>query len=289
MSKQRIRMKVTENRKLTDGIFSMELECPEGASFGKIRPGQFVGVCCRDGSRILPRPISICGFDEEGRKIRLVYRCAGKGTAEFSEWKAGTEADILGILGNGYDLSVLTGRKVLLIGGGIGAPPLLGLAKSLKAANEAAGCGRNTVPAENAGSVSEDDVQGKGSVTAVLGYRTNDLFLADEFRGTADVIIATDDGTAGIHGNVIDAVRAADPEYDVICACGPLPMLRGVKALAAEKGIPAYISLEERMACGVGVCLGCVTKTAAVDEHSHVNNTRICTEGPVFSAEEVLL
>ena len=126
-------------------------------------------------------------------------------------------------------------------------------------------------------------------MTAVLGYRTNDLFLAEEFRRAAEVIIATDDGSAGVHGNVIDAIRELSPEFDVICACGPMPMLRGVKALAEEKGVKAWISLEERMACGVGVCLGCVTKTAHKDEHSNVNNTRICTEGPVFDAEEVLL
>ena len=268
MIKKKTCMTVIENRSIAEGIYSMVLVCPEGESFGAVRPGQFVGVCCRDGSRILPRPISICDFDAEGKLLRLVYRCAGKGTAEFAGWEAGSEAQILGILGNGYDLSALVGKKVLLIGGGIGAPPLLGLAKSLKQADEAAGAGK---------------------VTAVLGYRTNDLFLAEEFRRAAEVIIATDDGSAGVHGNVIDAIRELSPEFDVICACGPMPMLRGVKALAEEKGVKAWISLEERMACGVGVCLGCVTKTAHKDEHSNVNNTRICTEGPVFDAEEVLL
>ena len=135
----------------------------------------------------------------------------------------------------------------------------------------------------------ENEKAGSGSITAVLGYRTDDLFLEKEFASYGDVVITTDDGTAGFHGNVVGAVRDKAIEADVICACGPMPMLRGVRALALERDIPCYLSLEERMACGVGACLGCVTKTAQVDGHSHVKNARICTEGPVFEAREVLI
>ena len=102
-----------------------------------------------------------------------------------------------------------------------------------------------------------------------------------------DIYAATEDGSAGTKGNVLDAVRENGIEADVICACGPLPMLRAISRFAAEKGIPAFLSLEERMACGVGVCLGCVTKTKKIDSHSKVNNARVCVEGPVFSADEV--
>ena len=106
------------------------------------------------------------------------------------------------------------------------------------------------------------------------------------------ILIATDDGTAGFHGNAVDAVRTAMEKnerlrFDVICACGPLPMLRAVKKLARDLSVPAFLSLEERMACGVGACLGCVVKTVKTDPHSHVKNARICTEGPVFLAEDV--
>jgi dihydroorotate dehydrogenase electron transfer subunit len=124
-------------------------------------------------------------------------------------------------------------------------------------------------------------------VTAVMGYRDSDLFLTEELEAFGKLLIATEDGSVGTKGNVLDAVRENAVEADAVCACGPMPMLRAVKKFAREQGIPAYISLEERMACGVGACLGCVTKTAKVDGHSHVRNARICTEGPVFDAEEV--
>ena len=170
--------------------------------------------------------------------------------------------DMLGILGNGYDLTKLAGRKVLLLGGGIGIPPMVELAAAL-----------SQMPGTE--------------VTAAMGYRNSDLFLTEELEGFGKLLIATEDGSAGTKGNVLDAVRENAVKADAICACGPMPMLRAVKKFAKEQGIPAYISLEERMACGVGACLGCVTKTAKVDAHSHVRNARICTEGPVFDAEEV--
>ena len=124
-------------------------------------------------------------------------------------------------------------------------------------------------------------------VTASMGYRDNNLFLTEELSACSRLLIATEDGSVGTSGNVLDAVRENAIEADVVCACGPMPMLRAVAGYAKEKGIPAYISLEERMACGVGACLGCVTRTREVDAHSHVRNARICTEGPVFRAEEV--
>lgn len=266
-------LRVTDSRRIADGVFSLTLQYAAGREPAAVKPGQFVGLYPSDSALLLPRPISICEWVRGTRSLRLVYRTAGKGTAEFSRLKAGDTVDVLGILGNGYDLSLLAGRKVLLLGGGIGAPPMLGLAEGI------AGIDRET------------DGSSSGSVTAVMGYRTNDLFLTDEFRKVSRLVIATDDGTAGIRGNVIDAVheiqKEQDAEFDVICACGPLPMLRSVKQLSEEWKVPAYLSLEERMACGVGACLGCVVKTAEVDGHSHVRNARVCTEGPVFPAEEV--
>ena len=170
--------------------------------------------------------------------------------------------DLLGVLGNGYDTEKLMGKRVLLLGGGIGIPPMLELAAVLNGKSAA-------------------------EVTAVMGYRNGDLFLTHELEQFARLLIATEDGSVGTKGNVLDAVRENEVSADVICACGPMPMLRAVKQYAEEQGIPAYISLEERMACGVGACLGCVTKTVSVDSHSHVHNARICTEGPVFDAKEV--
>ena len=160
----------------------------------------------------------------------------------------------MGPLGNGFPLK---DKKAILIGGGIGIPPMLELAKELS-------CER----------------------TAVLGYK-DELFLNEEFQAYGPVYIATEDGSAGTKGNVLDAIRACGVEGEVIYACGPTPMLRAVKAYAQEKGIECYISLEERMACGIGACLACVCQSKEIDSHSHVHNKRICKDGPVFDAQEV--
>ena len=121
----------------------------------------------------------------------------------------------------------------------------------------------------------------------VLGYR-DELFLNKEFEAYGDVYVATEDGSAGTKGNVMDAIRENALEADMIYACGPTPMLRAIKQYAETNGIECYISLEERMACGIGACLGCICKTKEKDHHTNVNNTRICKDGPVFDAKEVV-
>ena len=196
--------------------------------------------------------------------MKGIILAGGKGTRSFTSLKKGDRIDLLGILGNGYDLEALGGKHVVLLGGGIGVPPMLELAAALNST-----------------------AQSGTRVTAVMGYRDKDLFLKEEMEMFAEVYIATEDGSAGTKGNVLDAVRENGIQADVLCACGPLPMLRAVKRYAGEKNIPAYLSLEERMACGVGVCLGCVTKTSGIDEHSKVHNARVCVEGPVFPADDV--
>lgn len=254
---------VTESAELTPGIRSLTVRLPESTDWD-VRPGQFAGLYPADGSMLLMRPISVCRWDPARRELRFVYRPAGAGTRSFTALREGDTIDLLGPLGNGYDTEALAGRHVLLLGGGIGVPPMLELAAALR----------------NAGAETQ--------VTAALGYRTDELFLAEDFRETgAEVLIATEDGTAGTKGTVLDAVREAGIRPDAVCACGPMPMLRAVKRYAEELGIDAWLSLEERMACGVGACLGCVVKTRETDAHSHVKNARICTEGPVFAAREV--
>lgn len=223
------------------------------------KPGQFIGVYPKNASTLLPRPISICEIDRLNNRLRIVYRIAGKGTKEFSEYKAGETIAIMGTLGNGFPIDeIKPDAHVFLMGGGIGIPPMLELAKQLKC---------------------EKDI--------IVGYRNDELFLNQDLWKNGTLHIATEDGSIGTKGNVLDAVREKGLKADVICACGPMPMLRAIKKYAAENGIKAYISLEEKMACGVGACLGCVCKTTKEDFHSHVNNTRICTNGPVFDAEEV--
>ena len=247
--------KVISQEEISSGIFSLLVE-NKGASFAS--PGQFVGVYPNSKDTLLMRPISIC--ETKDGATRLVYRVAGKGTKEFSQLKEGDSIKLLANLGNGFPVDEVKGKCIVLMGGGIGIPPMLGVAKALKG---------------------ED-------VHAFMGYRNKDLFLHDDFLPYCKVYIATEDGSVGVKGNVLDALRASTGiKPDVIMACGPMPMLRAIKKYAEENNITAYISLEERMACGVGACLGCVCKTVKKDDHSHVNNTRICTEGPVFDAREV--
>ena len=245
------------------------------------KPGQFVGVFPKDKSTLLPRPISICEVNEDKAALRLVYRIAGQGTAEFSKWNAGEEVALLGVLGNGFPLEKAQGKKVFLMGGGIGIPPMLELAKALSGKASAGNSALQNGVAEAEGAADAARVQ------CIMGYRDAQTFLKADLEKYGEVVIATEDGSVGTKGNVMDAIRENALTADVIFACGPMPMLRAIKAYAAEQGIPAYISLEEHMACGVGACLGCVVKTKEVDHHSHVNNARICTDGPVFEAGEV--
>ena len=245
---------IAENTMIAQDIYSMWLVEPDIALAAK--PGQFISLYCNDGSRLMPRPISICEIDKEKGRLRLVYRIAGKGTSEFAKLKGQDQIEVMGPLGNGFTLE---GKKAILIGGGIGIPPMLELAKQLNIETQ-----------------------------IVLGYR-DVTFLDKEFEAFGKVYISTEDGSRGIKGNVIDAIKANGLEADIIFACGPTPMLRGIKAYALENGIKAQLSLEERMACGIGACLACVCKTKEIDHHSNVNNKRICKDGPVFYAEEVEL
>lgn len=257
MGKQTDIATVISQERLAPSIYSMWLETKVAKD---ARPGQFISVYSKDASKLLPRPISICEIDSNG-KLRIVYRVVGKGTDEFSTYKAGDTVKIMGPVGNGFNLSVKEDTVALLIGGGIGIPPMLGLAEGLK-------CKK----------------------ILVAGYRSNkELFLQDEIKENAELYVATDDGSYGTNGTVIDCIRENNIKADVIFACGPKPMLRGVKALGEEWNVPTYVSMEERMACGVGACLGCVCKTTGVDDHSKVNNKRVCVDGPVFLAGEVEL
>ena len=245
---------VLEQTTIATDVYSMWIQ----TSLAKeAAPGQFISVYPGDKSTLLPRPISICEVDQEKESLRIVYRIAGKGTTEFSGYQAGDKVQILGVLGNGFPLEKAEGKRAFLIGGGIGIPPILELAKQIQ-----------------------------GEKKIIAGYR-NELFLEEELRKSGELYVATEDGSQGSRGTVLDAIRENGLEADVIFACGPMPMLRALKEYAEKNGIEAYISLEERMACGVGACLGCVCKTKEVDHHSQVKNTRICTDGPVYDAEEV--
>ena len=217
--KVKLTAKVVSQEALTDDICSMWIQADEIAKAAK--PGQFISVYTKDKSKVLPRPISLCEIDKEQGRLRIVYRVVGAGTKEFSAYQAGDDIEIMGPLGNGFPLKE---KKAFLIGGGIGIPPMLELAKNLNCEKQ-----------------------------MVLGYR-DVLFLNDEFEQYGRVYVATEDGSAGTKGNVIDAIRENGLDAEIIYACGPTPMLRALKAYAAEHGMECWLSLEEKMACGVGAC-----------------------------------
>ena len=244
---------IIRQEEIADNIYSMWLKNDNIAS--EAVPGQFVSLYCNDGSRILPRPISICEIDRVDGALQLVYRVAGKGTEEFCGYHSGKLIEVMGPLGNGFPLK---SKKAFLIGGGIGIPPMLELAKQLDCEKQ-----------------------------IILGYRDRQTFLVNELKKYADVYIATEDGSVGTKGNVLNAIEENNLSADIIYACGPTPMLRALKEYGQKNNIETWISMEETMACGIGACLACVCKSKNKDHHTNVNNKRICKDGPVFLAQEV--
>ena len=236
---------IQTNEKLTDSVYKMTLA---GDTSGIARSGQFVNIQL-DGL-YLRRPISVCDY-EEGL-LTLIYKVVGKGTEQMSWLEKGTKLDILVGLGNGY-FTEFAGDNPLLIGGGVGVPPLYNLAKTLIK-------------------------QGK-KVTVILGFNTKDeIFYEQEFKNLgATVLVSTVDGSYGVKGFVTDAIKQVEKYSHVYC-CGPEPMLKAIYSATTEGG--SY-SFEERMGCGFGACMGCSCKTK-------YGNKRICKDGPVLQKEEII-
>ena len=236
---------VIENTRLAEGIYRLVLA---GDTSAVTAPGQFVNL--KLSGFFLRRPISVC--DREGGRLTLIYKVLGRGTASMTTLMPGEPLDVLTGLGNGYDLSP-SGERPLLVGGGVGIPPLYGLAKRLLAAGK--------------------------TVTAVLGFnRREEIFLADAFRALgAEVILTTADGSAGLPGLVTDGMAAAG-DYTYLYTCGPEPMLRAVYGACHTGG---QFSFEERMGCGFGACMGCTCETK-------YGPKRICRDGPVLRKEEIV-
>lgn len=246
---------IKKNGFFAPGICQMILLAPEIAKEAKA--GQFVNLYTGKGEMILPRPISICEIKKEEGVLRLLYQVVGKGTALFSEKLPGEKIKIMGPLGNGFEIKAKDSGAHVVIGGGIGAPPLLELVKRLK-----------------------------GKVTVFLGARSHPI-LAEEFEAFgAEVHVATDDGSSGFHGNVLELIDKIKPQADEIYACGPKIMLKAVADWASQKGIAAQVSMEERMACGIGACVGCAIKIRK--EPENWENLKVCKDGPVFLSNEVV-
>lgn len=259
MGKKKTKGNVIFQEEIAQNIYKCVIETDLAL---EAKAGQFISIFCKDESKILPRPISICRIDLVAMTLTIVYRIVGKGTKEFSKYRHGDEIIIMGPLGNGFPCEEIdSSSSVILMGGGIGVPPMLGCARALKK------LGIKT--------------------TSIMGYRNHETFLRDEFEEVSSLYIATEDGSCGTKGNVIDAINEQNITGDVIFACGPKPMLRAIKNYALDNNIICYISMEERMACGIGACLACTCKSTGVDNHSKVTNKRVCKDGPVFLAEDI--
>lgn len=234
--------KILLNEKIAKDVYKMVLE---GDTQYITASGQFINIKLE--GKFLRRPISVCDYDEN--TVTIIYKVVGEGTEMMSQLPVGETLDILTGLGNGYDIS--NGTKPLLIGGGVGVPPMYNLCKKLIAAGQ--------------------------EPTVILGFNTKDeIFYEDEFKALgADVRVTTVDGSYGIKGFVTDAFPS---DYDYFYTCGPMPMFKAIEAKAVTSG---QYSFEERMGCGFGACMGCSCKTK-------YGNKRICKDGPVLVREEII-
>ena len=247
---------IVEAVKLNDYAWSFTLEVGDMVKKEGLKAGQFLHIACGEGL-LLRRPISVCMVQEDQPRdtARIVFEVRGEGTRWLSQCQAGDRLNVLGPLGNGF--AVTPDDRLLLVGGGIGVPPLLGQA-ALTA----------------------------GKATAVLGFRSADrAMLVEEYREYCpEVYLCSDDGSLGRHGFVdaqLKDILEKDKNFTAVLACGPKPMLKSVARVAAKYGVPCQVSLEERMACGVGACLGCAVQMAdGTMKH-------VCKDGPVFDAKEV--
>lgn len=246
---------ILEKKAIAREIYSFVISCPEVAEV--TQAGQFVHI--RVGNFTLRRPVSICGTDKSKGTIRIVFEVRGEGTAEISQLNTGSLIDMIAPLGHGFTINP-DFKKVVLVGGGIGTPPMLSLA----------------------------EIYG-GKAVAVSGFRSADaVILQDDFRKTgAEVILCTDDGSLGIHGFVTQPLGELIKQggVDAVYSCGPMPMLKNIAKMCGENNIFCEVSLEERMACGIGACLGCACRTVRNDEEYFAH---VCKDGPVFNGKEVI-
>lgn len=234
---------VLKNEQLTSAVYRMVLK---GDTSALTKPGQFVNLLVE--GCYLRRPISVYDWDES--TVTIIYKVVGEGTEKMSKWQEGHKCDILVGLGNGFDTSK-SGDRPLLIGGGVGVPPLYGLCKRLVA-------------------------EGK-KPTVILGFNEeSEIFCKEEFSALCDTVITTVDGSIGVKGFVTDAMK--DMDYTFFYTCGPMPMFKAIEKTAVGSG---EYSFEERMGCGFGACMGCSCKTK-------YGNKRICKDGPVLEREEII-
>ncbi|WP_066194074.1 MULTISPECIES: dihydroorotate dehydrogenase electron transfer subunit [Gracilibacillus] len=246
-------IEVKSHLQIAEDTFEMVLQ----SSLAKeLLPGQFVYIALKH--HMLRRPVSVAGVDQQAGTFTVIYKIFGEGTRALSKYQTGDQLDVILPCGSYYPIEELTLDHAMIVGGGIGVPPLYYLAKSLK----------------------EKGVQ----VTSVLGFQTRDqIFYEEKFQALGDTYIATNDGSYGTKGFVTDIIAEVKPHFDYFFSCGPTPMLKAVSSQLTDR--EGYISLEERMGCGIGTCYACVVPLQADPSQSK----KICKDGPVFVANEVIL
>ena len=247
--------------KVNEHIYKMVFNCPEIAREAQM--GQFINVYLDKGEMILPRPISIQDVDKQKDALSIMYQVVGKGTEYMASVEAGKKLNIAGPLGNGF--AYKNYKKLALIGGGIGVPPMYYSAKAIKEKHPDA------------------------EIKAFIGFRSAAYAVLEaEFKSIGvDVTVATDDGSNGFQGNALGVFKESDFSAEAIFACGPSAMLKFVAAYAEEKNIECQVSMEERMACGIGACVGCAVAIKK-DCEKGFEYKKVCKDGPVFDAREVL-
>lgn len=254
-----LRDRLLRTEKINKDIYKFTIASEYVAENAKA--GQFVNIKCSDGiNALLRRPISICRVDRNEKSYEVIFQVKGNGTDLLSQKQAGEEIDILAPLGNGFDLDGKY-KSILVVGGGIGVFPLLGVLEESKAVKK----------------------------TAVLGFRNKDfVVLEKEFqKASNELVLTTDDGSYGKKGFVTEYTEKAivNDKIDMIYACGPTPMLKAIKELAQKYGVFCQVSMEQRMGCGIGACLVCACKTKYGEEWEY---SHVCSDGPVFDAEKVI-
>ena len=254
---EKVFLNIIHNKLIADNIYELLLESTENLNNAK--PGQFLHICCSDGiDPLLRRPLSICDINEN--QITIIYRSQGKGTSWLAKQVPGKKIDVLGPLGNGFPIE--QHETALLVGGGVGVPPLYFLGKELKKLNI--------------------------NVITLLGFQNKkDVFYEEKFSELGKTFVSTVDGSYGHHGYVTNLMTDQKiGDWNSLFSCGPTPMLKALQGLLDSSHRPAFLSLEERMGCGLGACLACVCKPKDLSKNKYL---KVCSDGPVFKMSEVLL
>ncbi len=228
------------------------------------KAGQIANIFTPNEKNLLPRPISFCEFDRQNKTVRFVYQVVGDGTSCFSRMLSGETLRLIAPIGNGYNVTT-NKKKITLVGGGVGIPPMLELAKSVRQKNPDA------------------------VIDVILGFRSSDTILTGDFEKIGlNLFITTDDGSVGFKGNVVGFMKESGYETDIVYACGPKVMLKFLWMFCEEKNIPCFVSMEERMGCGLGVCVGCALLVKPRSGTGENYYKKVCKDGPVFNAKEVV-